>query len=225
MVVGNPRASEKNIPFLEKDLNRIFPGHEHGTYEEVQAYKLSEKIKEADIVLDIHSTKTTDLGNNSMVIVTTLNNETKEILKVIQPPKVLHMLYNASGALIFQAKVGIAFEYGLDDINDVLQATIHDIAEILLYLGIIEKNPYSNPRVLQSTELFEVYDVCPKSFIEGYTLNDTLKNFTLVEKDMTVCKTDEGTEINASEDFYPILFGNNRYTEILGFKARKIESL
>ncbi len=220
--IGNPKASEKNIPFFENDLNRVFPGKEHGTYEEMRAFELSKKILNAEIVIDVHSTNTTDLSNKSMLIVTKYDNKTKEIIDIINPPKVLYMKYKGDNALISQAKVGIAFEYGKDTSVDVLQATLYDIGKLLVNLEIIEKNPYKNPRLEVETETFEVYDVFKRTFIGGYKLDSGVINFKLCIKDSLVCNIDMDKKIFADEDFVPILFGENRYTEILGFKARKI---
>jgi len=220
--VGNPRASEKNIPFTENDLNRVFPGKEHGAYEEMRAYELSPKIKESDLVIDIHSTNTTDLSDRSVLIVTSYNQATKDIIDVIKPPKVLYMKYKGDNALISQAKVGIAFEYGKDSSTDVLDAILYDIAEVLMYYGLVEKNPYKTIKPITETEIFEVYDVFKKDFIGSYKLHSNVKNFVNVAKGETICSIDMDKQILAEEDFIPILFGENRYTDILGFKAKKI---
>ncbi len=161
-VVGNPKASELGVPFTEGDLNRVFPGIPNGNYEERRAFELSKKIKLADLVIDIHSTKTTDLSNNSMVIVTKYNNETKQVLELISPPKVLIMSYKSDNALISQAKIGIAFEYGLDESESVLNATVHDIATILMSYRLINQNPYPNPRVPSISSVYDVYDAFKK---------------------------------------------------------------
>lgn len=61
LVVGNPRAYEKNIRFVEFDLNRLFGsempmGAEAGAYEVNRAAELKSCLKDADYLLDIHST-------------------------------------------------------------------------------------------------------------------------------------------------------------------------
>ena len=221
-VVGNPKASELGVPFTEGDLNRIFPGRPDGNYEEKRAFELSKKIKLADLVIDIHSTKTTDLGENSMVIVTKYDDETKRILDLISPPKVLIMRYKSNNALISQAKVGIAFEYGLDDSEAVLKATIHDIVTIFKSYGLIEQNTCSNPRVPSPSSVFDVYDAFKKNFDGDYVLSDEIENFKQIKEGGVVCSTNSNKRIVADEDFYPILFGNNRYKDILGFKAHKL---
>lgn len=222
LLIGNPEAYAKNIPFTESDLNRVFPGDAERSFEERRAAELLEKIKTADVVIDIHSTKTTDLSDNSMVIVTKLSPETKELLHVFQPPKVLYMKYKGDRALISNAKIGIAFEYGLDTSEAVLAATIHDIAALLVHLGVVASNPFPNPRELTQAKIFEVYDAFQKEFDGSYTLSQKLENFVQVLVGEEVCTSESGEVITAPEDFYPILFGNNRYTDILGFKARLV---
>ncbi len=220
--IGNPMASEKNIPYLESDLNRIFPGKKDGNYEERRADQLQSIIEDFDIVIDVHSTKTTDLGDDSMLIVTKINSETQEIIDTIKPPKVLLMKYKSDNALISAAKAGIAFEYGMDDSHDVLQATLFDIVEILIFSGIIKNNPYSNPRIYKKTKIYDVYAAFEKDFVGGYTLDAAMENFSLCKKGQIVCTSESGENVYSREDFYPILFGNNRYTNILGFKSKLI---
>lgn len=221
-IVGNPKASELGVPFTESDLNRIFPGNQDGNYEERRAFELTEKILQADLVIDLHSTKTTDLGENSMVIVTKYDEETKRVLDLISPPKVLIMRYKSDNALISQARVGIAFEYGLDDSEAVLKATVHDIAAILKSYGLIKQNPYSNQYMRASSSVYDVYDAFKKSFEGEYVLSNQIENFTQINEGQLICTTNSNIEIIADEDFYPILFGNNRYKDILGFKAKKL---
>ncbi|MBY0538160.1 succinylglutamate desuccinylase/aspartoacylase family protein [Patescibacteria group bacterium] len=221
-IVGNPKASELGVPFTEGDLNRVFPGKPDGNYEERRAFELSEKILQADLVIDIHSTKTTDLGENSMIIVTKYDEETKRVLELISPPKVLIMRHKSDNALVSQAKIGIAFEYGLDDSESVMNATVHDIAAILMSYGLINQNPFSNPREVSTSSVYDVYDAFKKNFEGDYVLSKEIENFKQINVGQVVCTTNSNEEIIAEEDFYPILFGNNRYKDILGFKAQKL---
>ena len=72
------------------------------------------------------------------------------------------------------------------------------------------------------TETFEVYDVFKKDFVGPFMLSSDIKNFHITKKGSVVCELDMNKQVLADEDFVPILFGENRYTEILGFKAKKI---
>jgi succinylglutamate desuccinylase len=221
--VGNPEASFKNVPLIESDLNRVFPGDSNGTYEERRAYELSPKIKSADIVIDIHSTNTTDLSSESMLIVTKYDEATKKVVDIMNPPVLLVMKYKGDNALISQAKVGIAFEYGNDKSESVLAATLYDIGKLLFNLGLLVNNPYTNIRPPTETKVFEVYDSFNKDFTGRYALDPAVENFKTVNRGKVVCVTEAGQQILANEDFVPILFGESRYTEILGFKARSIK--
>lgn len=46
---------QRGVPNFDLDMNRIFPGNEHGTMAEQAAYRICEDLKGADMVLDIHS--------------------------------------------------------------------------------------------------------------------------------------------------------------------------
>jgi succinylglutamate desuccinylase len=220
--VGNPKASEKNVPFIESDLNRVFPGKDDGTYEERRAHELSPKIQASDLVIDIHSTNTTDLSPNSMLIVTKYDEATKEITELINPPTLLVMKYKNGNALISQAKVGIAFEYGKDNSRQVLEATLHDIGKILVAYGLLNNNPYLSVRTEEGSRVFEVYDAFAKNFEGKYKISAGVENFVLQKEGTLLGVTENDYKIFAPESFVPILFGENRYTEILGFKARQI---
>jgi succinylglutamate desuccinylase len=221
--IGNPEATDKDIPFIESDLNRVFPGDVSGTYEECRAFELMSKIKSADIVIDIHSTNTTDLSEDSMIIVTRYDESVKEILNIINPPKVLYMRYKGDNALISNAKIGIAFEYGKDDSDKVFYAILHDIINVLIHFNILNVNNYKTEKNTITTQVFEVYNAFDKNFIGKYVLSNNIKNFKPIKKGDIICVNDLGGEVFADEDFVPILFGEKRYTNILGFMSREIE--
>ena len=46
---------QRGVPNFDLDMNRIFPGNEHGTMAEQTAYRICRDLKGADMVLDIHS--------------------------------------------------------------------------------------------------------------------------------------------------------------------------
>lgn len=54
-ILGNPKAYEKNIRFIESDLNASF-GVTGDKYEEVRAKEILEKIDNDSLVVDFHTT-------------------------------------------------------------------------------------------------------------------------------------------------------------------------
>ncbi|MBT4174511.1 hypothetical protein HOC80_02925 [archaeon] len=56
-IKANYRAYQERKRFIDKDLNRVFPGNKEGCYEERLAYDLVKILQQMDLVIDLHSTK------------------------------------------------------------------------------------------------------------------------------------------------------------------------
>lgn len=73
-VVANPIATEKNVRFIDADLNRIYPGNINSLlYEERRAVEVLEIAKKYKYVIDIHTT-VSDSGIFTIVSKPTQNN-------------------------------------------------------------------------------------------------------------------------------------------------------
>jgi predicted deacylase len=91
VIIGNPKALEQNTRFLKKNLNRLFDIHmicndaaaedEGYTYELQRAKLISESIRCADFVLDIHSTSA-DVGSFALPSSMDLSEQLAECLPV-----------------------------------------------------------------------------------------------------------------------------------------------
>jgi len=127
---ANEEAFKLNKRYVHQDLNRSFPGKRDGNYEEELAYKLSPIIKSADLVIDIHSTTS---NSKDTIIITKLNKITLNCVKSISPKYALVMKYKKECALISQAKIGIAFEYGKDKNKSTIKKTVLGIKRLLNY--------------------------------------------------------------------------------------------
>ncbi len=210
--VANERALEQKTAFTESDLNRIFPGKSDGTYEERLAHLIKPVIDTCDIVIDIHSTNTTDPGEESMLIVTKLDEATKKIIETISPPKVLVMEYKNQNALISSAKIGIGFEYGKNDHALTLEWTIRDIKKILQHLEMIPNEELDNFN--QNTIYYRVFGALPK--VEGMEIDKSIQNYHIIKMGQIMGFFIDKPML-AEQDFVPILFGKNRYKDIFGF--------
>lgn len=208
--IANPAARKISKRFIDQDLNRSFPGKSNGNYEEKRAHELSPLIKSADVVFDIHST-TSSLKN--AIIVTKLTPQTKKLISVIGPKYVLIMKVTKNNALISQAKVGIAFEYGKDTSVIAIKKTVEGIKQILIYLNMIKGRPQKNSN---RPLYFEINKIVNKP--ESFSLLKNIQNYKLVKKGQAYAqstKTDK--TLTADEDFYPILFGEKKYKDYFGF--------
>ncbi len=211
--IANERAFRLNKRCIDQDLNRSFPGKKNGNYEERRAYELSPIIKSADIVIDLHSTTS---ALKDAFIVTKLDKKTLEYTKVIQPKYVLIMNATKNNALISQAKVGIAFEYGKDNDIFVVRKIVIGVKKILKHLKIIHAN-LPNSKIV--TSYFDVTSTVDKP--KGYKLLKKIKNYKIVCKGEVYAKKGN-LKLIAKKDFYPIIFGDKNYKDIFGFEAKKI---
>lgn len=169
--------------------------------------------KDADLVIDIHST-TSQLKD--ALIVTTLDKKTRRLIEVINPKYLLYMKVTKNNALISEAKIGIAFEYGKDKDPRAINKTALDIKKLLSHLGMIDKKFKTSQ---SQTDFFEVYATASKP--NGAKLLKSVKNYKLIKKG-EVYATVGKEQIVAKNDFYPILFGEKSYKDIFGFVAKKI---
>lgn len=215
--IANERAVKSKKRFIESDLNRVFPGKEDGNYEERLASKIKPFVDAFDVVVDIHSTES---GVSSALIVTKFSQQTKKALRAIAPKRVLFMNTKPKNphSLISSAKVGIAFEYGKDKDKKTYSQTIQGIERLLNYYGMLESSV--TKKTHRKTEFYEVYGQEKKP--SGSKISPSIKNFNLVKKGVYIGFNKNNKKIFAKESFYPILFGNNTYETIFGFKARKI---
>ncbi|MFA5729801.1 MAG: succinylglutamate desuccinylase/aspartoacylase family protein [Candidatus Paceibacterota bacterium] len=211
--IANEEALRLNKRYIDQDLNQSFPGKKLGNHEEKLAYKLSPIIKSADLVIDIHST-TSNLKNT--IIVTKFDNKTADCIKSISPQYALIMSYKKNNALISQAKIGIAFEYGKNKNQKAIKNTFEGIKRLLNNLGVIESK-ISKPKI--STQYYNVISIVPK--IKEYKLLKKIKNYTLIKKG-SVYAANKNKKLIAEKSFYPILFGEKAYKKFYGFRGEKI---
>jgi succinylglutamate desuccinylase len=215
--IANEQAVKSKKRFIGSDLNRVFPGKSNGNYEERLAYQMKPFIEPFDVVIDIHSTES---GVSSSLIITKLSRQTKEVIKAVEPEKVLYMNTKprTPHALISSAKVGVAFEYGKDKDKKTYTETVQGINRLLQHYQMIKSGVIKKNR--RKTEFYEIYEKEEKS--SGFEISPSIKNFHLVKKGELIGANKKGEKIYAKESFYPVLFGKNTYKTIFGFKARKI---
>jgi succinylglutamate desuccinylase len=211
--IANERAFKLNKRFIDQDLNRSFPGKQNGNYEERRAYELLPMVKSADIVFDIHST-TSQLKD--ALIINKLNKKILAYASAISPKYVLVMRVTKKTALTANAKIGLAFEYGKDKDPEVVKKIVEGMKSLFVCLKILDCPMKKNNN---KPIFFDVYKSVPKP--QGAKLDKKIKNYKIVKKGQ-VYATFKNEKIEATSDFYPILFGEKNYKDIFGFAAKKL---
>ncbi len=138
LLLVNEEAIKHNIRYIETDLNRCFPGHPNGTYEEKLAYQILPIIKQYKYVLDIHTT-TSNLVMTP--IITKINDGIKNIIKRIIFPKEIVFIpepYNKH-SLIYQVDNGISLEFGEEYVKHNIEYALMMIEDIISG----KNNPFS----------------------------------------------------------------------------------
>ena len=92
---------QRGVPNFDLDMNRIFPGNEHGTMAEQTAFAICKDLKGADMVLDIHSSN----------------------LYLRETPQVRINVLNANELVPFACHLGVDFVW-VHDAATVLEATL-----------------------------------------------------------------------------------------------------
>jgi Succinylglutamate desuccinylase / Aspartoacylase family len=55
-IFGNPMAAAVKTRYIDKDLNRVFPGNQNGCLEELRAFQIMQIAKNYDLVIDVNNT-------------------------------------------------------------------------------------------------------------------------------------------------------------------------
>ena len=195
-ILANPQAYERNIRYLETDMNRSYVDTPT-TYEEHRASQLLDRLNDesADIALDLHTTRCVQPPS---YIVYQPNSEARRYMELSSIGIVVHMSQDMTKrSLIGKNNSVISVEVQDDTISSELLESL--VCDILNYLT-------DTPAKVQKTH-YEVTGHILKSEITEEDAS-SLNNFQLFK-----------------DDYYPILTGNNSYkrnTHYLGFKARKL---
>lgn len=199
-IIGNPMALKKTSRFIDKDLNRSYPGKKNSCfYEERRAYFNIRKAKKYKYVIDIHEA---NHGSDDFIIIpnNTLNNFPFPLINL----KKIVLWAEPKGALCSFLNSGIELEFGTkhkkrDGI--ILKATkIIENFMKNLKAGINKKTP--------EKKIFYVYG----------KLEGSIENSSKEVKDFR--------RVNINDEiFYPLLTGQYKKEKIICYKMKKIRPL
>lgn len=204
VIVGNPKAIERGVRYIDSDLNRAFPGNNQGNYEERRAAELTEKLKEYDYVIDVHSS-VCDFELFGIILKPT--KEKIDLAKKMGLKKLVVVkdeIFKGQ-ALIEHVKCGISLEVGPHERENNVEEVTRAIRRLME-----EENEKGE------IELFEVFDII-KGDIKA---SKNLANFKEVKKGETIAEGDDC--LFAPFDFVPIFVGEQAYEGVLCLAARKI---
>jgi len=218
-LLGNKKALNLKKRYISQDLNRSFPGKANGNYEEKLAHNILKIARRADFTIDIHST-TAD--TESLVIITKKNKKILSLINTFKPKNVALMKKSIGNrAFTYYCKAGISMEYGKDKDMGAAKNILNDILIMLKSFDMI-KNLTVIKNKKNKTKFYKITGVVKKE--HGFITDNKIKNFKLVEEGDIIAKNDIKI-IKAKNSFYPILFGEKAYKDIIGFSAVRVNNL
>jgi len=124
-ILGNPKAYEQAIRFIEDDLNSIF-GINNNTYESRRALEVLKEIESSDLVVDFHTTSATTEPFAIVVDEKMISFAEKTGLKYV-----VIMKHNIKeGHALINYRNGISVEVGNHNDKNTYQTTLQIIENI-----------------------------------------------------------------------------------------------
>lgn len=216
LIIANPYALTRNTRYIDLDLNRSFPGNSQGGVEERLAAKLVDTVKDCDYLLDLHSCS---VATKPFCIIRTKDGEDQELAKMTGLSHIVIYPRNTQGggSLIDYARCGIGLELGLHNAAATISAGYYAVKNVLTAFCMIESVERVDLRNKKMIFAITSHIAKPK----GIRLNNAIRNFQLVRKG-TVLGNVGRKVFKAKEDFYPVLYGEQAYKDILCMVAKKV---
>ena len=216
---AHPEALKKHVRFIERDLNRSFPGKKNGVIEEQLAFKLKRHLRGFDVVIDLHTTRS-DIG--SLIIFTRDSTAMRELLGRVPIKKVALIGSHIFGGheMVNHTPLGISLEYGPDTNGKSSVRAARDIKALLVNLGMVAGR---RRRMLKKV----MYTVSGRYEVKGKVRPKAgLRDFRFIKKGQSIGSTEEGN-LKARYSFYPLFLGRGRYegTFALAAKTKQIVQL
>lgn len=222
LIFGNPEAYLNSRRFMEKNLNRAFPGSLDGNYEQRQAYRIMQEIQGADLHIDFHST-TNPVDSFAICIA---GKDDTDLVRATGLENV--MVYAApdsgkgyAGKTLNQVMEcpSIAVECGQHNKQSTIRTGISIMRNVLMHYGIMkgEAKYADQDFFLLTGPLVETQ--------KDMEIPKGIKEFQEVLPGSVVGKGKDGT-LHATESFYPILVDRDtriREDGVLMLMSQKVE--
>jgi len=196
-IIANPQAFQKNVRFIDFDLNRAYPGSKFSKlYEKRLAYRNLKIAKQYLYIIDLHEAST---GINDFIIVPRRKLSRVFPIELINLKKVL-LWPDPTGPLSQILKNAIELEFGMKNRN---RKRVVDKATKIME-GFIKNLQIKNPLYNKK----EVYLVYGKLLSEANRIDlDALKDFKKINLQ--------------GEEFYPLLVGQYLKEGITCYKMKR----
>lgn len=209
-VFANEKAFQQGERYVDTDLNRSFPGSTESSSHEVRlAADMMEELQELK-VLDIHETSTSPVP---FALFSWSDEETIEALRSTGVEEAVEISYTPGCGINHYG--GVEVEVGPKGSREAVSQAYRLLKTFLINQGVLKgETDYSNP------DIYKVYGTKPKPDEDWMPVSE---NFDSVDEGDVIAEKDS-EKVVADEEFVPVLFSDT-YTDILGFKAVRLEKV
>lgn len=214
-VLANPAAIDADERYLDSDLNRVFPGDPNGDREERIAARLCE-LAEGRVTLSLHET-----DSRPVPFALIHSSREREFALAAQLP-VPHVVnhWGVNEHTITACTASVEVEVASDNSEE---ATASAERQAYAFLQGVDALPGEPEPPETDPDYFHMYEPVPKPSGASYELY--VDNFERVSVGSAFASVD-GRNLIADEPFHPVLMSAQGYSDIFGYKGRKIaESL
>lgn len=212
-VLANPAAVDAGERFLDSDLNRVFPGDPAGDREERLAAHLCRLIEDFT-TLSLHGTRSRP---TPFALIHRSQPREFELAGQLPVPQVVDH-WGVNEGTITACGLTVEIEVGAQGTEEAAVAAEQQARAFLKCVDALPgEPPTANP------EYYHMTEPVPKP--PGTTYELHVENFEFVPAG-TVFASVDGRDLTADEPFYPILMSEDGYTDVFGYRGKKLaESL
>lgn len=213
LIIVNEKALERQVRFVDEDLNRAFPGDpDAATHEGRLAARLVEEL-DGCLAFSMHSTQS---HAEPFAIVNEVTDRAREIVPQLPVAAMVETSNFAEGRLFSEIDT-IEVECGLQGSETAAQNADRLMRAFLTAIGALPGDT-----IHRELPVYRLTDVIQKERAETYEV--FVDNFTEVKPGDPFAAADGNRQV-AEEAFYPILMSSNGYRNVFGYAAEKLETV
>ncbi|GAB3037583.1 M14 family metallopeptidase [Natronobiforma cellulositropha] len=211
LVVVNEEALERQVRFVDEDLNRAFPGDPDAeTHEGRLAADLVAEL-EGCLTFSMHSTQS---HSEPFAIVHGIDDLAREICPQL-PVAALVETGNFSRGRLFSSVETIEVECGLQGSETAAENADRLTRAFLTAVGALPGDTVS-----RELPVYQLIERIPKTDADTYEV--FVENFRRVDAGAPFAAADGDTQV-AAEPFYPVLMSSYGYRNVFGYAAKKLD--
>ncbi|WP_299262299.1 succinylglutamate desuccinylase/aspartoacylase domain-containing protein [Halorientalis sp.] len=215
-VIANEAARQRDVRYVDEDLNRAFPGNPEGdTHESRLAHELSLEMADCQI-LALHSTQS---YGGLFALVDEVREYERRICPQLSADAVVETCDFKEGRLFEVTRRLLEVECGFQGSDTAAENAVQVTREFLAATGAL---PGEETPDREELPVYRLTHSVPKQSAKAYDV--FASNFQRVQSGQAYATADN-REYVAESDFYPVLMSPYGYEDVFGYAADRVGTL